>query len=357
MNNIDLQNQKVKREYLIWRREAKGDSESTVDKRERAINRYEDFSKHADFKSYNKVKAREFKEYLREGAKISDNTLRTILLHVRDFFSWLCMRPGYRRIIPSDIDYLKVSKKESRIAAQGPLKEFPDIQYVLKLTSSIVIENEIDLRDRAMISFLFLTGMRDQALITLPLGCVDEDRLRVYQLPSRGVMTKFSKNIVSKIFPFDEKLVQYICEWIEKLRTKGFEDSGPFFPKSLKSKGKDSLAYVKPSEVVPEFWSSTNGLRRIFKERAEKASMKYFNPHAFRHAAVNYAFKHSKNNLELKAISQSIGHEFVMTTISNYGNFTPSELFTCLEGIDFSSEPEMSNTEMLKKLRALFKES
>jgi hypothetical protein len=48
------------------------------------------------------------------------------------------------------------------------------LEYVRRLVDSIVVSNEIDQRDRAMISFTLLSGMRDQAIASLPLGCFDE---------------------------------------------------------------------------------------------------------------------------------------------------------------------------------------
>jgi len=83
MYKINLKNEKIKRAYLSWRREAQGDSEKTIAIRERTINLYSDSTNATDFKFFNKEKAIGFKEYLRspskDGKKRSRNTIRTIV--------------------------------------------------------------------------------------------------------------------------------------------------------------------------------------------------------------------------------------------------------------------------------------
>jgi len=54
--------------------------------------------------------------------------------------------------------------------------------------------------------------MRDQAIITLPLGCFDIQELKVDQNPKRGVQTKFSEDY------YNRKLAEYGAD--KKLRKK-----------------------------------------------------------------------------------------------------------------------------------------
>jgi hypothetical protein len=77
--------------------------------------------------------------------------------------------PGYRsKIKPNSVDYLKVTEKEERMATQSEPRNYPSLEYVRELVDSIVIRNEVDQRDQTLISFALLSGMRDQAIASLP---------------------------------------------------------------------------------------------------------------------------------------------------------------------------------------------
>jgi len=67
------------------------------------------------------------------------------------------------------------------------------LEYVRRLVDSIVVSNEIDQRDRAMISFTLLSGMRNHAIASLPLGCIDDAKRLIVQNPRQGVRTKCAK--------------------------------------------------------------------------------------------------------------------------------------------------------------------
>jgi len=358
MNQINLKNEKTKRAYLAWRREAQGDSEKTITMRERTINLYSDYTNAADFKSFNKDKAIGFKEYLRspsgDGKKKSRNTIRTILIHIRDFYKWLCTQPGYRRIAISEIDYLKISKQDSRIAAESVQKSIPSFEHSLKLVHSIEINDDVDFRDKAMIALIVCTGMRDSAVRTLPVSCIDIDELIVYQLPQKGVETKYSKEITSVIFPFDESLIKIIKEWIIYLKNKGFGEDDPYFPQSKLEHLEGSFSYKKPTEILPEFLQSTSVIRRVFKDRSLAAKLPYFRPHSFRDMAINRAIKYAKSNLQLKAISQNVGHEKFFTTFSSYGTLNQDELISLLRQINFKEDPDISNIELMNFLKKFY---
>jgi integrase/recombinase XerD len=131
-----------------------------------------------DFSKFNPDKATKYKKWLRnsknKGKTIQLCTYNNYLRSLKKFFSWLSLQPGYKsKIIATEICYLKISDSDERIGGQTEGKRYPDIEYVLGLTESIVINNEVDMRDRALISFAALTGIRDTALATLPIGCID----------------------------------------------------------------------------------------------------------------------------------------------------------------------------------------
>lgn len=350
----NLKNETVKRNFFKWLKEANGCCAATVNSVENAILIYEDFTNLADFGTFNSEKAVEFKKWLQKrqtkGKPLSVTTYCTYLRYLHKFFLWLSWQPGYKSKITIDtLDYLKPSGKEERIATQYIPRNFPPLEYVIKLTGSIKINSEIDIRDRALISFTLLSGMRDKAIISLPLGCFDENELAISQNPKLGVQTKFSKHIPTTLFIFDNSLLDYVIEWVKLLKSKGYGSQDPLFPRAKTDKGEEDLSFETASEVEPVFWQGTGRIREIFKNRAKEANMPYYPPHTFRHLAVSLALKHCKNGEEMKAISQNFGHEHIATTLSDYANYPPQRLSEIIKNIDFSGKPRETIEEKIEE--------
>jgi len=246
-----------------------------------------------------------------------------------------------------------LSEKEERIATQYIPRKYPPLEYVVKLANSIQITSEIDLRDRGLISFTLLSGMRDKAIVTLPLGCFDEETLTITQNPRQGVQTKFSKYIPSTLFRFNDELVGYVIEWVKHLKTKGFGSQDPLFPCSKLGQGKDNLSFEQATKVQPIFWQGTGRFREIFKKRSQEAGLPYYPPHTFRHLAIDLAFKHCRTGEQIKAISQNFGHEHIATTLSSYANYDPQRLSEILKNMHFSGKPTESDEGKIEKIKKI----
>lgn len=360
MKTENIKNEKIKRSFFRWLREAQGLCDATINNIERAILHYQDFTKNIDFGCFNSDKAVEFKKWLRKrqyrGKPISITTYHAFLRYLRKFFSWLSFQPGYKtKIAPNDIEYLNILQKEEREATQYVPRNYPPLEYVKKLVDSIKISSEVDMRDRALISFTLLSGMRDNAIVTLPLSCFDVETLVVSQNPKKEVKTKFSNYISSMLFNFDDEMLSYVVEWAKYLRTKGFGSQDPLFPRSKLAPGEGSLSFEVATDVEPKFWKGTGSIRAIFKSRAETAGLRYHAPHTFRHLAVDLALKFCKSGEQIKAISQSFGHKHIALTLSSYANYNPQRLADILKSLDFSGEPMETLEEKVDSLREMIK--
>jgi integrase len=90
------------------------------------------------------------------------------------FFTWLAKQPGFRsRISYADPKYFNLSNRDKRIAAQRPLKPTPTPEQVRHVILSTPSGTDIELRNRALIALLLLTGIRVTAAITLKLTRAD----------------------------------------------------------------------------------------------------------------------------------------------------------------------------------------
>jgi len=355
MPKINIKNECIKRKFFRWLKGADGCCEATVNCIEKAILLYEDFTKQEDFSAFNPDKAIQFKEWLKKrqhkGKTISLVTYHTYLRYLRKFFTWLSWQSGYKsKINPSTTAYLRIPEKEERMATQMSMREFPPLEYVLKLADSIKIYSEIDLRDRALVAFTLLSGMRDSAIASLPLNSFNETTLAINQDPKAGVKTKFSKYIPSTLLNFNDRLLNYVNDWIKHLKDKGFGCQHPLFPRSKQEQSKDNLSFEEATAVEPFFWQSAGRIRAIFKRRCQEANLPYYPPHTFRHLAALTALEHCQNGKEIKAISQNFGHEYIATILSIYGNLQPHQLKETIKKIDFSDKPKETLEDKIDRL-------
>ncbi len=343
MSKIRYQNEKMKRKYFDWAKGALGLSIKTLQIKESALWKYDEFSKHQDYRKFNSDLAKGFKKWLetkkntKTGNSLSKSSQYHVLRHVNEFFNWLSLQSTYKsKIRLDDVAYLRLSKADTKIATASKLPKYPTLNYIKKLCEFDVV-SEIDKRDRALIAFTALSGMRDLAIVTLPIGCFDVNKLQVEQDPSKGVKTKFSKTIYTTLFRFDEVLVKYVVDWYYYLRDeKLFDNSKPLFPSTnIEQVSKDQHSFTATG-VSSEFWANTSPMRKIFRARMESQNLEYYSPHKFRHFAISEANKHAMGAEQMKAISQNVGHERLTTTFYGYGAIDNYRVADIIGGMDFT---------------------
>jgi integrase/recombinase XerC len=132
MTKYNPDNERIKRKYFSFVKEAKRHSEPTVDAAAKAIDRFEVYTRHRDFKAFHYEQAIAFKrqlaeqEGIRSGRKLSKATLYSTLAQLKRFFQWLACQSGYKsRIQYSDAEYFNLSDKDTRMLAS--FLEFPRV--------------------------------------------------------------------------------------------------------------------------------------------------------------------------------------------------------------------------------------
>ena len=102
MKKHNPSNERIKRKYFAFLKEAKRHSEPTVDAAAKALNRFEVYSKFRDFKTFHFAQAVAFKKHLAQqkgkqsGKNLSKATLHSTLTQLKRFFQWLAQQPGYK---------------------------------------------------------------------------------------------------------------------------------------------------------------------------------------------------------------------------------------------------------------------
>jgi integrase len=318
--------EQIKRSFYEYLKGAEGFSENSVRAHADALWKWQSFSENDDFDNFNKSKAVEFIAWLEERESQTSSGKLTVvsrdnyIRRVKKFFSWLSGQPGYKsKILKNDVGYLRLSKKDAQTARSRTTRTMPTFDEARKIIERIEIKNEIDRRDRALISFALITVMRIDAIISLRMKIYDEREKRIDQNPGDGVRTKNSKRILTTFFPIGwEEPKLFFVEWYEHLESKGFGPDDPIFPATLNGFGENSSEYSKDS-VGDGFWSGTGSARKIFEKRCLAANVPYYHPHSFRHLIASVMDKLTLTEEQKKAISLNLGHANVGTTFGSYG--------------------------------------
>jgi site-specific recombinase XerD len=205
------ENERVKRRYFAYLKEAKRCGEASLDSVAKALNRFETYTRFRAFRLFHIDQAIAFKRHLSEqrnaktGDKLSKATLHSTLNALRNFFFWLAGQQSYRSHLSyADADYFNLSAKETSIAKARRDTAAPTIEQILHVLRSLPNGTAIERRDRAIVAFTLLTGIRDRALASLKLKHVHFDRACVVQ-DAREVETKFSKTSTVCFFPVDSE--------------------------------------------------------------------------------------------------------------------------------------------------------
>jgi len=323
MRKCNPENERIKRKYFEWQKEANRKGQSTIDNIRKAISRFEQYNQYKDFKTFNKDQAVAFKKHLTETKSLnkqeplSKSTLLSTMRNLKDFFKWLAYQKGYKKIDIWQIEYLNPSEKDTRIAQSPRRTRVATIEQIKKVIHAMPASNDIEFRNRALVAFTLLTGIRDSAIASLRLKHINLNDELVEQRGAE-VKTKFSKTIYTYFFPVGEEIKQIIIEWVNYLyKERLFNGDDPIFPRTKLKLNEDN--YFAPDGIEPKFWQSANQIRKIFKEAFENAEIEYFTPHSFRDTLTRLGENLCKTPEEFKAWSQNLGHEQVLTTFYSYG--------------------------------------
>lgn len=324
MKTHNAENERIKRRYFAYLKEAMRQSEQTLDAIAKSLARFEDYTKYKDFKAFHYQQAVAFKGHLAEqkseasGKKLSKATLHATLANLKRFFHWLAGQPGYKsRFQYSDADYFNLSEKDMRVATAKREQKAPTLEQVKHVIANMPVEGEIARRNRALVAFTVLTGARDSAVASMKLKHVDIVEGSIFQ-DAREVSTKFSKTFTTYFFPVGDEIRAILVDWVKYLRDeKLWGNDDPLFPSTLMQCGASRQFEV--GGLKRECWSNASPIRKIFREAFERVGLPYFNPHSFRHLLVRHGQQVCKTPEDFKAWSQNLGHEQVLTTFLSYG--------------------------------------
>lgn len=358
MTTHNAKNERIKRQYLAYQREAKRQSEASIDAIAAALARFEVHTHYRDFKTFHHQQAVAFKHHLAAqeskstGSKLSKATQYAALSHLKRFFQWLAGQPGYKSSLRySDADYFNLPDKETRIATARRQRAVPTLEQIKHVIAVMPTTTDLERRNRALVATVVLTGARDSAIASLKLkhvdlvaGCVHQD--------ARDVKTKFSKTFTTFFFPVGDDILQIVTDWIMFLRNERlWGNDDPLFPRTKVVVGANNNFAAAGLERA--HWSNATPIRQIFRKAFAAADLPYFNPHSFRSTLANLGERLCTTPEAFKAWSQNLGHEGVLTTFYSYGSVAIPRQGEILRAMSESVGLDSSNsitTDTLQKL-------
>jgi integrase len=353
MTKHNPENERIKRKYFGYLKEARRYSEPTVDAAAKALSRFEEYTRFRGFKMFHQKQAVAFKNHLaeqnaqRSGQRLSKATLHATLTQLKEFFFWLAREPGYKaRIEYSDAEYFNLSDKDVRVATAHREQKVPTIEQLKHVIVSMPHGSEIERRNRAVVAFTLLTGARVSAVASMRLKHVDLKEGCVHQ-DAREVKTKFGKTFTTTFFPVGEEVRRVIEDWVRYLREeKLWGNDDPLFPATRVVLGQ--VRQFEAAGLERAHWSTATPIRKIFSEAFQDAGLPYFHPHSLRKTLARLGEQTCKTPEEFKAWSQNLGHEQVLTTFTSYGAVREDRQAQLIRGLGAAAEqPEAVDPERI----------
>lgn len=238
------------------------------------------------------------------------------LMIARQFFSFARSEWShrYRFVAASWIESL-VPPRHMRLESRLTIRQFYTLEDIVQLAT---VSAETLRQERAKVGacMLFLSGMRADALASLPISCVDLDNNQIMQLPELGVRTKNRKAAITYLLDIPE-LLAVVSLWDRRVRSL---PSNALWYSTLSQDGMaltaTTIAYNERHHVV----------ERDLKIICQLAGLAYLSPHKLRHGHVVHALKQARNMAEMKAISQNIMHASTIITDQVYGKLIANDV-------------------------------
>lgn len=224
----------------------------------------------------------------------------------------------YKPLSASWIESLQ-PPRHIRIDSRLPVRQYWTIENVRKI-AAVATETLRQQRAQVGVCMLFLSGMRADALASLPISCIDLPNRTLYQLPERGVRTKNRKAAKTYLLDIPD-LYDIVTRWDALLKA----DSQLLTADCLwySTLSRDGMTLTPTARA---FEGRYNVLKDDIRLICDLAGIPYLSPHKLRHGHTVYALKRASNVAQLKAISQNIMHSSIVTTDQIYGKLVNDDV-------------------------------
>jgi integrase len=207
------------------------------------------------------------------------------LSSARLFLAWARIEwpQRYKSITESWLQSIQPSH-DMRLQNDLRIHEFYSLEDIQKI-AAVSIETLREQRAQAGACLLYLSGMRADALASIPVSCVDLTARQILQLPRLGVRTKNRKSAITYLLNIPT-LFTVVQAWDTRVRAVAS-------PESLwySTLTRDGMALT---QTVKAYSGRFDTVERDLGLICARAGVPYQSPHKLRHGHVVYALKNAR---------------------------------------------------------------
>lgn len=174
----------------------------------------------------------------------------------------------------------------------APLPKVLSVEEVRLLLDGPPADDVLGLRDRAMLHFLYATGLRVTELVTIRLADVDLDR---------GLVLSMGKGRKERVVPLGEQAMLWLRRYFEQSRPELAANR----PSAARPQAAVFLSRLGKAMTRQGFW-------KLLRGRAIQAGISTkLSPHTLRHSFATHLLS---NGADLRSIQVMLGHSDISTT-------------------------------------------
>lgn len=339
---IDKKNWKLTKQYLDYRLRVDQITKGSLLKEQTHLRYLLQWADNRSFRDAPNIRPT-FPEYMHsnrldgEQGKLSGVYVKKTLATARVFFTWLSDNEmGYKRIKQAWIRTLKIK----RLLDAPKTREAVSLDEILAIAAQDA-RSLFERRARAAAVFLFLSGMRIGAFVSLPIQAVDIHNRKVIQFPNLGVRTKNKKFGITYLLDIPE-LLKVVQEWDDEIRAV-LPLNGLWFAPLSPETGEIDPAVVSIGE------HRSTLARRNIRDWIKSKGLPYHSPHKFRHGHIQYGLSNSETIADYKAVSMNVMHSSMEITDAFYSNLKDGEIQNRISSLGKNTAPSNDDAVMIKE--------
>ena len=269
------------KEYLTILRYEKNLSENTTNAYRTDISKFFEFINEQEIKDLSLISSNDIVQFFerQRNMGIDGRTTARYMSSLKGFFRYLENNNYIEKNPTAKLSGVKRARKLPSVLS------IAEIDLILK---SPVVEDELGLRDKAMLETFYSSGLRVSELINLKINDLyffDE------------VVRVFGKGSKERIVPMGQSAIYWLQEYLKKSR--------PLLEKKSKSG-----SYVFLNKRGTKL--SRMGIWKIVNHYAALAGItKEMHPHIFRHSFATHLLE---GGADLRAVQEMLGHSDISTT-------------------------------------------
>ena len=278
---IDSVHNQFLQEYLVYLKFEKNLSSHSVESYQSDITKFFNYLLNMNILDLNEVKSifiSNYFESLRD-LGISSSSSARYLSAIKGFFKYLSSQE-YIEKDPAEILSTRITERKL-----PSVLTFFEINQIIESPDT---DKLLGLRDRAILELFYSCGLRVSELINLKISDL---------YFNDGVIRVLGKGSKQRIIPIGSSAVQWITEYLKKVR--------PSLEKKLKS---ENIIFLNKRGTK----LSRMGIWKIVDRYVKEAMIeKEFHPHTFRHSFATHLLE---GGADLRAVQEMLGHVDISTT-------------------------------------------